>query len=362
MRLRNHTIFRQFLSFFLIFSFSVLNPLNSQIAQAGCNQGNGAQDGPGGAGNPGDQGGGGGADFLFGIAAIIAAVAPMVVAGIESEKEQKIATIETEAQIKQAEIQTSTQKEMAQLSSQTALAQAESSREVAKMNNDAQTQRLQINLAASQQQRNEERQFQQEQITYQRQMEAQRIALAERQAEESIRVAKEALEAKKLETALAGANAVGSPAATQKSGLQKTQGSPLASALVANNSVRANPARGFVQRKLAPSVPSARLLASAEVGENAFILQQVGRYQKSRGMKKGGLVAVTSRNMSGGRGVLKTGRGMYQSGVSPLAMGSFSEERVRAPRVAEFVAPEEPVIAESGERTPKKVRGGIRSH
>lgn len=328
----------------------------SQTAQAQCPScGDGGGDG--GKGNPSDQGGGGGADFLFGIAAIIAAVAPMVVAGIESEKEQKIATIETEAQIKQAEIQTSTQKEMAQLSSQTALAQAESSREVAKMNNDAQTQRLQINLAASQQQRNEERQFQQEQITYQRQMEAQRITLAERQAEESIRVAKETLEAKKLETALAGANAVGSPSATQ--------GSPLASALVANNSSGAPPAQGRglgLAIALAPTIPRARLLASVEVGENAPFMQQVVRRQKLRGMKKGGLAAFTSRNVSGGRGLLKTGRGMYQSGVSPLATGSFSEERVRAPRVADFVAPEEPVIVENAERTPKKARGGVRSH
>ena len=332
----------------------------SQTAQAQCPScGDGGGDG--GKGNPSDQGGGGGADFLFGIAAIIAAVAPMVVAGIESEKEQKIATIETEAQIKQAEIQTSTQKEMAQLSSQTALAQAESSREVAKMNNDAQTQRLQINLAASQQQRNEERQFQQEQITYQRQMEAQRIALAERQAEESIRVAKETLEAKKLETALAGASAVGSPAATQKTGLQNTQGNPLARALVATNSAGAPPPQGR-GLGLAATVPRARLLASVEVGENAPFMQQVFRRQKLRRMKKGGLAAFTSPNVSGGRGLLKTGRGMYQSGVSPLATGSFSEERVRAPRVADFVAPEEPVIVESAERTPKKARGGIRSH
>ena len=337
---------------------------------------NNPADGGGGQGNPGDQGGGGGGNFLFGIAAIIAAVAPMVVAGIESEKEQKIATIESEAQIKQAEIQTSTQKEMAQLSSQTALAQAESSREVAKMNNDAQTQRLQINLAASQQQRNEERQFQQEQITYQRQMEAQRIALAERQAEESIRIAKETLEAKKLEAALTGVNAANNQAAAQNTKLQNAPANPLASALTRTatggaatsaNSANSGSAqgRGLIQqvpRQRGPGLglaPSSRLLASAGDLESNPFIRGVYRRKNSRLVKSSGLAAFTARSLRSG-GPLKTARSMYQSGASALVTGSFSEEKVRASRPEFKVAEVAPVIVEEAVAQPSVPV--IRSH
>ncbi|NBX81843.1 hypothetical protein EBQ90_01970 [bacterium] len=244
------------------------------------------------------------------------------------------------------------------------------------MNNDAQTQRLQINLAASQQQRNEERQFQQEQITYQRQMEAQRIALAERQAEESIRIAKETLEAKKLEAALTGVNAANNQAAAQNTKLQNAPANPLASALTRTatggaatsaNSANSGSAqgRGLIQqvpRQRGPGLglaPSSRLLASAGDLESNPFIRGVYRRKNSRLVKSSGLAAFTARSLRSG-GPLKTARSMYQSGASALVTGSFSEEKVRASRPEFKVAEVAPVIVEEAVAQPSVPV--IRSH
>lgn len=304
-------------------------------------RGDGPLNGGGTSGNPGDQNGGGAGQVLFGIAAIVAGVAPMFVASTESQKEQNIAQTQSEAQIQQAEIQNATQKELAQMSSQTALTQAQYSKDIAQMNNDAQSQRLQINLAAAQQQRNEQRQFQQEQATYQRQMEAQRVALAERQADESIRIAKETLEAKKLEATLKVANG-----ATGAGNSAPGASSPLAAALT-KYAIGSNPtARGVVsksaqptRRGLAPALaPSARLLASVEDFETNSTIR--------------GLVQKRKMPIRKRVGSLKT-RGLVSNGLSVLAAGSFSEARARAGRAAFKVAEVAPVVVEETVARPK---------
>jgi len=352
-----------------------------------------------GGSNGGDQGGGGAGEFLFGIAAIIAAVAPMVVAGIESEKEQNIAKIEAETQITQAEIQTGTQKELANLSSQTALKQAEASREVAKMNNEAQTQRLQINIAAAQQQRNEDRQAQLEQLEFQRQAEAQKIALAERQADEAIQLARQNREAQSLQVALGGGSGLGSAQSASNSSTGANTLSPLASSLSSGaaqatasspapalkntgteiastgnrngGSSKINPsstrqgmlpmARGFLQLQAPVSSANDKLMASLDSSlESVPALKKV--FKRTSPKKNFGI----SKNANAGvRGFneklkpLRNSRALYANGADPKVGGSYPEsEKLNKKRtaLAEFAesVDSEPVFTQErgrGERT-----------
>lgn len=343
----------------------------------------GQGDGMGNQQNPGDQGGGGAADFLFGIAAIIAAIAPMIVAGIESEKEQKIAKIEADTQITQAEIQTSTQKELANLSSQTALKQAEASREVAIMNNEAQTQRLQINLAFAQQQRNEERQDQQAQLEIQRQAQAQQIALAERQAEEAKELVRKNNEAQSLQVALAGGTGA-SPSASQS----LTPVNPLASSLLgagatasAASSSSSKPASSVGLNSSAPSAvlsgnlpmarglfeesesgvkkdqsTSSRLLASVDTSitslESVDGLQTIlKRTSKNKGF---GIPRIA---LNGKRGLvakpLRNGRGLYANGSDPRVGGSYPDGLKKRAVLLDFAPRAETKPALLGERIKK---------
>lgn len=298
----------------------------AQTAGTGSNMGGGP------ASNPQDGNGGGAGQFLFGAAAIIAAISPMIVANTEAQKEQNITQIETQAQIKQAEIQTQTQKEMAQLSAQTSLAQAKAQQDIAMLNNNAQSERLQLNLAAAQAQRNEERQAQTQQLMMQQQMEAQRVALAQAQANETIRLARQNLEAQRLEAALndtgmAPSNLpTGALAAGNSTGSFLTMGNPLASALTAqalgnnlgsssaaatgNSGVMTTPARAIKRTAATPSA----LLASAVASEDeefSFFPQ----LKKKR--------AINKRR----KGPISNSRGIYRNGLSLAAAGSFREQK-----------------------------------
>jgi len=294
--------------------------------------------------NPGNGAGGGAGGVLFGIAAIIGAVAPMIVAGTQAQSEQNIAQTNSQAQIQQAEIQSSTQKEMAQLSSQTALAQAEAQRQVAQMNNDSQTQRLQINLAAQQQQRNEQRQQEAEQLALQKQLSAQQTALAMQKADQQIMMVRQSNEAQKLQLAAAGSSA---SVATQQAGANArtasgiSAGSPIAAALaaqaVAESAATSNVAqgvRGLTEQNVTAAsrgliAPSSRLLASVDDGvlnqaENIpAVRNALGR---TRGLVKGVRKGLTRRAL------LSSPRGFYRSGLSLTAAGSFAEGRANSQR------------------------------
>lgn len=301
--------------------------------------------------NPGDQNGGGAGQILFGIAAIIGAVAPMIVASQEAQSQQNIAQTQAQAQIQQAEIQTSTQKEMAQMSAQTALAQAQTQQQVAKMNNDAQTERLQINLAASQQQRNEQRQAEGEQLTLQRQLEAQKVALAMQKADQDILMARQSLEAQKLQMAASGS----SPSSNANAAT--TAGSPIAAALAAQavgesttgtNSSNAVAGLRTTSAKSARGLISAtnRLLASLDGGalsdaENIPAVRKV--LDRFRGLRRG-------------RGARK---GFYQSGLSTLAAGSFAGLRMNNMVVQQQEQINTGVLEA---RRPMRLNQGLNSH
>jgi hypothetical protein len=295
--------------------------------------------------NPGNQSGGGAGGVLFGIAAIIGAVAPMIVAGTQAQSEQNIAQTNSQAQIQQAEIQSATQKEMAQLSSQTALAQAEAQRQVAQMNNDSQTQRLQINLAAQQQQRNEQRQQEAEQLALQKQLSAQQTALAMQKADQQIMMVRQSNEAQKLQLAAAGSSA---SVANQQAGANArtasgtSAGSPIAAALaaqaVAESAATSNVAQGArgltEQNSTAASrgliAPSSRLLASVDDG----VLNQaenIPAVRNALGRTRGLVRGVRNKGLTR-RALLSSPRGFYRSGLSLTAAGSFAEGRANSQR------------------------------
>lgn len=303
--------------------------------------GNGPQDGGGSATNPQDGSGGGAGQFLFGAAAIIAAISPMIAASTEAQKEQNITQIETQAQIKQAEIQTQTQKEMAQLSAQTSLAQAKAQQDIAVLNNNAQSERLQLNLMAAQQQRSEERQAQAQQLMMQQQMEAQKMALAQAQADETIRLARQNLEAQRLEAALndtgiAPSNLpTGALAAGNSTGSFLTLGNPLASALTA----QALGANGGNSAGLSNSVgvmttPARALKRTSAATPAALLASAVSSDEEFSFIPKSKRRGVSQRR----RGPLSTSRGIYRNGLSLAAAGSFREQRraLRGRDLAEF--------------------------
>ncbi|NBX75342.1 MAG: hypothetical protein EBQ92_02175 [Proteobacteria bacterium] len=294
--------------------------------------------------NPGNGAGGGAGGVLFGIAAIIGAVAPMIVASTQAQSQENVAQTQSQAQIQQAEIQSATQKEMAQLSSQTALAQAEAQRQVAQMNNDSQTQRLQINLAAQQQQRNEQRQQEAEQLALQKQLSAQQTALAMQKADQQIAMVRQSNEAQKLQLAAAGSSAgvaTQQAGATARTASGTSAGSPIAASLAmqaleeaTKESNTAQGARGLTEQtsrtaSRALMAPTNRLLASVDEGvlnqaENIpAVRNALGR---TRGLVRGirkGLIR---------RAPLSSARGLYRSGLSLTAAGSFAEGRANSQR------------------------------
>jgi hypothetical protein len=302
--------------------------------------------------NPQDQSGGGAAGVLTGIAAIIAAVSPMIVASQQTQSEQKIAKIESQTQVQQAQIQSQTQKDLANLNAQTTLTQAQVQKDTAQLNNDAQTQRLQMNLASSQMQRNEERQSQAEQLAAQRQMEEQKIALAKMQADESIRIAKENFESQKLAALLQGASA----RTVQSASAARAAGNPLAAALAASATQGSssdngsnNPSYGLARGLSGVSAPSSRL---SEESVSARLLASVD--SPLSGLEQNPAVKQSMRRgFSGRRGAaisvrrapLRKADGSYRNGIASVAAGSFSARALTAKRsdLIQFAAEQQPV-------------------
>lgn len=260
--------------------------------------------------NDQQESGGGGGQILSRFAQMIAAAAPMVVAGIESGKEQAVARINTEAQITQTKIQADTQMSLAQQSSQASMAQAQMSKDVAQMNNDEQTKRLMINLQAAQQVRDEERTLQAEKDKIQQQLEAQKIALAQKQADDAIRLAEQKLEEQKLAATLTGQPV---PSSSGSSAGSTYSANPLMSALGSNQGTTST-GRGFMgaQSSSEEDKPSNRLLASVDSSLNK--LEESSTVQRWLGK--------TRPKASSGTRALKNGNGVYP--YSSAVKGTFS--------------------------------------
>ncbi len=153
--------------------------------ESGCQD---CQNGGGGGGG----GGGGAADILFGLAAMIAAAAPMVAAAIQADADKKIAQINANTAITNANTQAELQRYTMDQQTGLARAQAEATEKMAQEKNQKEMTQLQLQLAELQKSREqqaalvrEERQLAQfnldREIAQQQQLAEQRIQLAQQE-------------------------------------------------------------------------------------------------------------------------------------------------------------------------------------
>jgi len=181
-----------------------------------------------------EEGGRQGADagaILMGLAAIMAAVAPMVVASIQANADKDIAKTNANAQIKMTEITAETQKQANEIAQNVALTQSATAQGVAAMNNQGVTDRLQMQLAELSSARNDARQAEEERRRLDQEYNAQRLALAEKQSQQNLDLAKETLAAQLSEAGLrsgfSSSTNTGLETTKTASGLATTNANPL---------------------------------------------------------------------------------------------------------------------------------------
>lgn len=166
---------------------------------SGCQQcqGGGGQGGGGGGG-----GGGGAGDMLMGIAAMIAAAAPMVAAAMQADADKKIAKINADAQIQMTEITAENSKYLADSQSRMAQQQSTIAQQINKTNNDEQTKRLNMQLAEVKNSREQAYKSEQEKRAIEKEYNDQRIALAQKQADDNLKLARKTFDAQLTQAGL----------------------------------------------------------------------------------------------------------------------------------------------------------------
>jgi hypothetical protein len=154
-------------------------------------------DGGGGGGEGGGGGGGGGgeeaAGILFGLAAIITAIAPVMIAKTQAEADIQITKINTKSQLDMTQISADTSKFLANKQEEIALRQADIAKGISQTNNDFQTKRLDMQLSELRSAREDARQAERERQAIEQQYNQERIALANKQANDNLRLARETL-------------------------------------------------------------------------------------------------------------------------------------------------------------------------
>lgn len=157
-------------------------PKPCQGGEGGCSAG---------AGQGGGQGGGAG-EILFGLAAIMAATAPIVAASMQASADKKIAQINANTAIANATTQANLQKFSIEQQSKIAKDQAEAVEKLAKEKNEKEMAQLQMQLgelkqgreqqaALEREKRDSDRNFVQQEIALKQQAAAQTIQLAQQQ-------------------------------------------------------------------------------------------------------------------------------------------------------------------------------------
>lgn len=151
-------------------------------------------------GGEGSGGGGKASDVLFGLAAIMAAVSPMVAAAIQADADKQIAKTNAEAQKTMTQMSADTSKYLADQQQNIAMGQAEIAAKMANDNQKATTDRLDMQLAELNVARQEAAALEQKKFDYQKQLDDERVALAKAQANENQKLA-----AKQMRAQLAAA-------------------------------------------------------------------------------------------------------------------------------------------------------------
>lgn len=161
----------------------------------------------GGCQDCGGEGGGGGggqaaAQILMGIAAIISAIAPMVVAGIQAEAEKEIAATQAKAQIEMTNISANTSKFISNQNTQVTLQQTAAAERINKLNQDGVSGRLDMQLAELRSAREDAASREKDRLAEEKRLNAERIALAQKQADDNLKLARQSLNAQLTQAGL----------------------------------------------------------------------------------------------------------------------------------------------------------------
>jgi len=156
-------------------------------------------------GSCGDKGGGGGqaiAQILMGVAAIIADIAPMVVAGIQAEAEKDIARTQAMAQIEMTNISAATSKFISDQNTKVTLEQTATAERINRLNQDGVSQRLDMQLAELRSAREDAAQREKDRLAEEKRLNEERIALAKKQADDNLKLARQSLNAQLTQAGL----------------------------------------------------------------------------------------------------------------------------------------------------------------
>jgi trimeric autotransporter adhesin len=210
-------------------------------AHAGGDQENcGSCKGGGGAGGGGGGGGSGtdAATMLFGVAAIMSAVSPMITASMQANADKEMARTQAEAQKYMTDRTVQNSERLANISAQTSLQTASMQAQAAAANNQGVTERLSMQLASLEKAREDAAAQERERLALEQQYNERRIALAEKQAEQNVQLARATISAQLTQAGLSqGVESTNSGDALSSGGAlgNNTFANSLASASTANS-------------------------------------------------------------------------------------------------------------------------------
>lgn len=282
----------------------------------------------GGGGSKDDQQGGDAGSFLQGIAAIMAAVAPMVAVAIQAKSDEKIAKMTTEAQITMTNISAQNSKYITDAQERIQTNQLNMGAKVAKENNEFATDRLQKQLTELRSQRDQTYAMEKEKRGIENDYNNKRISLAEKQATAQENLNKEKL---KADIALAGLSQGVNNVSGGQLSINRVTGSGnqtySAGSRVASNTPATNPnAGGFSGPQLASALqgqagaattPGATGQgAAANRGTGASAMGFTGSDDKTKTnavAKNGNMTLKGSRAFSGTESAINELKGAMQS-------------------------------------------------
>lgn len=147
----------------------------------------------GGAGGGPGGGGGDAATVLFGLAAMMGAIAPMVTAGMQANADKEIAQQQASAQMYITDRTVQNSERLAQIQQQTALQTAQLQSQVAAQNNQGVSDRLQLQLASLEKARQDSQAMELQRMQMEQEYNNRRIELAQAQAQQNLALAQQTI-------------------------------------------------------------------------------------------------------------------------------------------------------------------------
>lgn len=260
------------------------------------------------------------AEVLFGIAAIMAGIAPMVAASMQASADKEIAKTNAKAQITMTQISANTSKFLADNQKQVALQQADTARAISKENQDSATRRLQMQLAELRSARQESNAIEDKKQRYQERLDGERLALAKQQADETVRLANSQMRA---QLSAAGVSQGFSRTINSAAGLGTVNGFSVAARSPSTAAVSGAPVSAS-----GPSLgaPSGSALGVARSNTNPALGSVVAMGSLNNNLRRGAtnklLANATAKEETEGEWVTdpKTGRRVYQKKGTSVAV------------------------------------------